>query len=179
MRRIFYIGTAGGVGCSTAAVASALLTASPTQPVLLTSVAHRDDRAPLLGIAEGSESFGNGLDLEDCGLDYVLELVDVGTANPVDMRYTIRPEDGVVLCMRNDYLSLRRAVMHPWSSGAVVVLADPALPITVDDIQSTLHSRDVRVVRRDPDLARSIDAGALPLALGRRRFREVFEAVTQ
>jgi hypothetical protein len=166
-KRINFMAVGGGVGCTTAAAVTALIAAEAGSQVLFTSTAEHDDRAPILGQPSGQDTFSPQLHLEDCGLDYDIEIVDRGSNDLSD-----GPDDGNVLCLRGDYLSLRRAVQHPFCAGPVLVLTYPDSALQISDIIATLPpTARVRHVEWKPEIARAIDAGTLPLARPRSFFR--------
>ena len=154
-----FVGAKGGVGTSTVAVFHALELAERTGSVALTATepATVDDLAAILGIltpAPGeSVSVVPGLILGDSAVAADHTVVDAGTDMFSDHT------GAVVVVLRNDYLSLRRALHGPQTTVGVVLVNETHRALGRRDIEDVLPHPIVAEVRIDPVVARAIDAG--------------------
>lgn len=145
----YIVGAKGGVGTSSVAAASALLIGR-THRVNLVA----DDLADLrtiLGLAEGTTS---------TGAVFLTRSPVPGERNVIDAGTTWPDQDGeVLLVLRNDYLSLRRALGMP-RPDRVVLIVEPDRSITVADVTDVLGVKPFVIVAKHVT-ARAIDAGLL------------------
>ncbi|MFN2505073.1 MAG: hypothetical protein ABR540_12765, partial [Acidimicrobiales bacterium] len=93
----------------------------------------------------------------DADMDAV-NVVDAGTDCFSD-------HDGsVYLVLRNDYLSLRRALNAPHTTTGLILIAEEKRPLTRRDVEDVLAQPIVVELRLDPAIARAVDAGLLTTA---------------
>lgn len=154
-----FYGAKGGVGTSALSVITALEAARKGHRVELwvSGSAEPGDLLAILGAPE------------PCDLPInVNELVGLPAADPqagafgiTDWGTTVpksQPGDRVVMVLRNDYLSLRRALAKP--AGEVIMVTEPHRSLGVRDAREVLN-RPITSVEYTERLARWIDAGLL------------------
>ncbi len=157
---ITFAGAKGGVGTSTVAALYALAAARSGQRIRLTATNAPgvEDLAAILGIpapAPGDiAEVAPGLTLADHADPAAANVVDAGTDSFSDHA------GRVLLVLRNDYLSLRRALAAPRTSGLILV-SEPNRALGRRDVEDVLATPIVAEVHVDPSTARAIDAGIL------------------
>ena len=158
MDKISFVGSKGGVGTSTVAVLHALSVAD-TVRLTATTAAGVEDLAVLLAVpvpAPGEvASVTPELTLGDEADPDAYTVVDGGTD-------TFSDHDGpVYLVVRNDYLSLRRALLAPPTTAGVVLVVEPGRSLGRRDVADVIAVPIVAELAVSPAVARSIDAGLL------------------
>jgi len=156
------VGAKGGVGTSTIAALYALELARSGQTVRLSaaSAAEVDDLAAILGtwqVPPGDViQIVNGLTLADhpsTAADH--NVVDAGTDCFSDHT------GAVYVVLRNDYLSLRRALNAPQTTVGVILVTERARALRRSDVTDVLAYPVVAELVVDSALARAVDAGLL------------------
>lgn len=166
-----FVGAKGGVGTSTVAVLHALELAR-TAPVYLSAAtaAGIEDLACLLGLPTPGPATDvtvvPGLTLGQQARRPIHTVIDAGTDT-----FTDHPGE-VYLVMRNDYLSIRRAVCSAPAATGIVLVAEPHRALTRRDIEDVLALPIVAEITLSSEVARAIDAGLLAIT-GRPRIRIV------
>ena len=167
-----FIGAKGGVGTSTVAALYALQAARSCQPVRLTAadVDGVEDLAAILGIpAPGpgqAVDVAPGLTLADHRDPEGTNVVDAGTDCFSDH------SGRILLIIRNDYLSLRRALAAQLPATGLILVSEPNRALGRRDAEDVLAIPVVAELNVDPSIARATDAGLLarvrpPLGLAR------------
>jgi len=161
---VTFVGAKGGVGTSTVATLHAIALARREHTVRLTSThtAGVEDLAALLGVpapgAGETVTVLPRLTLADQPCADGHTVVDAGTDCFSD-------HDGpVYVVLRNDYLSLRRALAGPRTTAGIILISEPNRSLTRRDVADVLAHPIVAELRLDPAIARAIDAGLLSSA---------------
>lgn len=89
-------------------------------------------------------------------------IVDAGTRTPP--QGLLDAADRRLLVTRNCYLALRQALLTSPQPDGLVVLRDPARPLTEHDVEAALHTPAQAVITLTTDVARAVDAGLLATA---------------
>jgi hypothetical protein len=158
---VTFVGAKGGVGTTTVAAVHAVQLARRGRTVRLTSAdpGGVDDLAAVLGVpAPGPGEVVvviPGLTLADHPGPDVDNVVDAGTDCFSDHR------GPVYVVVRNDYLSLRRALTVPQTTVGIVLITEPSRALGRRDVAEVLHHPIVAEVAVDADIARTVDAGVL------------------
>ena len=154
-----FVGAKGGVGTSTVAAFHAIELAERTGSVHLTatSAAGIEDLAAVLGVPAptqgGSVSVLPGLTLGEIAVTADNTVVDAGTDLFSDH------SGAVLVVIRNDYLSLRRALNSPQTTVGIVFVNETHRSLSRRDIEDVLPLPILAEVRVDPTIARCVDAG--------------------
>ncbi|MEA2825692.1 MAG: hypothetical protein QOG43_131 [Actinomycetota bacterium] len=154
-----FVGAKGGVGTSTVAAFHAIELAERTGSVHLTATAAAgiEDLAAVLGVPAptpgGSVSVVPGLTLGDIAVTADHTVVDAGTDLFSDH------SGAVLVVVRNDYLSLRRALNSPQTTVGIILVNETHRSLSRTDIEDVLPHPILAEVRVDPSIARSVDAG--------------------
>lgn len=167
----------GGAGCTTVATLFALQVHRADTPVHLSTAGNRQqlaDVAAILGlpgiddyamqlIRPGftmglARSIGTGPYVGD--LADIVQVVDAGTRYSWDHNPT---GADVVLVMRNDYLSLRRAVeaQERTRPSGIVLLEDPSWPLGEADVADVVGLPVLETFQTDAAFQRHMDAGII------------------
>lgn len=165
-----FVGAKGGVGTSTVAALYALQSARSGQPVRLTATdaVGVEDLAAILGVlAPGLGQVmqvAPGLSLADHRDQEGTNVIDAGTDCFTDH------SGRVFLTIRNDYLSLRRALAAQLAATGLILVSEPKRALGRRDAEDVLAIPVVAELNVDPSIARATDAGLLarvrlPLAL--------------
>jgi hypothetical protein len=163
-----FVGAKGGVGTSTVAVIHALELAARTGTVHLSATDSSviDDLAAILGVpapADGEAVVAApGLTLGDEPDPNAHCVVDAGTDTFSDHH------GDVYLVLRNDYLSLRRALNAPRSAIGAVLVSEPKRALTRTDVAAVIACPVVVELAVTPEIARVIDAGLIVSSRRRR-----------
>ncbi len=156
-----FVGAKGGVGTSTVAALYALQAARSGQPVHLTATdaAGVEDLAAILGVpAPGAGHLvevAPGLTLGDLRSPQATNVVDAGTDCFSDHT------GHVLLVLRNDYQSLRRALGAPRTTAGLILVSEPKRALGRRDVEDVLAIPIVAELHLDPSIARATDAGLL------------------
>ncbi|HEX8769950.1 MAG TPA: hypothetical protein VF711_04200 [Acidimicrobiales bacterium] len=156
-----FVGAKGGVGTTTVAALHALDLAARTGTVRLSAADSSavDDLAGILGgpVPAPGEVIDvcPGLTLADHPAPEAHNVVDGGTDSFSDH------EGAVYLVVRNDYLSLRRAMNAPRTTVGVILISEAERSLDRRDIAHLLGYPIVAEVAVEPATARVIDAGLL------------------
>jgi hypothetical protein len=158
-----FYSAAGGQGCTTAACAFAL---SNQRPTLLIDIA--GDVRSVLGLAESHEPtvVNETLTVGNKGgmfnLDLYEDIVFDHGRNPANVI------DGVnILVTKHCYIALRRGLSLTVKPDMVVVLSEDGRALRDIDVESCLGVKIAAVMKYDPTVSRSIDAGLLATRLPR------------
>ncbi len=160
------IGAKGGVGTSTIAAVYALQLAQSGQTVRLTATHSGgvDDLACILGTLPPAPGdviqIVDGLSLADhpeAGADH--NVVDGGTDCFSDHSGT-----AVYVIVRNDYVSLRRALNAPQTTVGAILVTERGRALRRSDVADVLAFPVVAQLVVDPLIARASDAGLLARA---------------
>ena len=81
--------------------------------------------------------------------------------------------------VRNDYLSLRRALTAPQTTAGIVLISEPNRALGRRDVAEVLDHPIVAELTLDPDIARAVDAGLLPTSRRLPRSLLLAAATTQ
>ncbi len=162
---VTFAGAKGGVGTTTVAALHALAITRLGHPVRITSTttAGIEDLAAVLGVptpcaAEHVQVLpGLTLASEPCPDSY--NVVDAGT----DLSST-HEHGPLYAVMRNDYLSLRRALGAPAGTTGIVLVVEPNRSLTHRDVVDVLARPVSAEVKLDGAIARAADAGLLSTA---------------
>lgn len=162
---VTFAGAKGGVGTTTVAALHALAMTRRGHTVRITSrtTTGVEDLAAVLGVptppAGEPVQVLPGLTLADQPCPDSYSVVDAGT----DLFTT--PDAGPLYAVvRNDYLSLRRALPAVAETTGVVLVVEPNRSLTQRDIVDVLGRPISAEVRLDPTIARAVDAGLLSTA---------------
>jgi len=156
-----FVGAKGGVGTSTVAALHALQLARHDETVRLTAntTADVEDLAALLGMPTPDPgevvNVAPSLTLADHPDAAAHNVVDAGTDCFSD-HY-----GPVYVVLRNDYLSLRRALNVPRTTVGLVLITEPGRSLTRRDVGDVVPHRIAAELAVDPAIARAIDAGLL------------------
>ena len=156
-----FIGAKGGVGTSTVAALYALQASRSGQPVRLTATdaVGVEDLAAILGIpAPGPGQVvevAPGLSLADHRDPEGTNVVDAGTDCFSDH------SGRVFLAIRNDYLSLRRALAAQLPATGLILVSEPKRALGRRDAEDVLGLPVLVELNVDPSIARATDAGLL------------------
>jgi hypothetical protein len=156
-----FVGAKGGVGTSTVAALYALQFARSGQAVRLTATdaVGVEDLAAILGIpAPGpgqAVEVAPGLSLADHRDPEGTNVVDAGTDTFSDRTGRI------LLIIRNDYLSLRRALAAQLAATGLILVSEPHRALGRRDAEDVLAIPVVAELTVDPSIARATDAGLL------------------
>ena len=156
-----FVGAKGGVGTSTVAALYALQVSRSGQPVHLTATdaASVQDLAAILGVPTPSAGHvveaAPRLTLGEARGPQATNIVDACTDCFSD--HTGR----VLLVLRNDYQSLRRALGAPRTTAGLVLVSEPKRALGRRDVEDVLATPIVAELHLDPSVARTIDAGLL------------------
>ncbi len=167
MDKTTFVGSKGGVGTSTIAVLHALSVVDTGRCVRLTATAPAgvEDLAAILATPAPTPgevvSVAPGLSLGDEADPHAYTVVDAGTD-------TFSDHGGEYLVVRNDYLSLRRALPVPRTTVGVVLVTEAGRALGRSDVAEVIGRPIVAEVAVTADIARCIDAGLL---VSRRRPR--------
>lgn len=162
-----FYSAAGGQGCTTAACAFALSNQRPT--LLIDTVG---DVRPVLGLTESHEltvvndtlTVGNKPGVFN--LDAYEDTVFDHGRNPASVT------DGVnILVIKHCYIAIRRALQLTVKPDMIVVLAEDNRALRDVDVEACLGVKIAAVMKYDPTVARSIDAGLLATRLPRPLIR--------
>ncbi len=163
----------GGQGCS---VTAALMMLGSTNTLLVDRAPHSDQEA-ILGLApsdywddgepvnignDGNQVCRVHDDMEDpflAGHDHVI--VDHSLWDWTTESGWSRQRHRMLMVIRNDYLSVRRAVAHIIKPDGIIVVAEPGRALQSADIEHALDAPVLINVNIDPTIARSVDAGLL------------------
>jgi hypothetical protein len=155
------VGAKGGVGTTTVAVLHALELARSGQVVRLTAndPGSVDDLAAVLGVPApepgATVDVLPHLSLADHPSPEGHTVVDAGTD-------TFSDHTGpVYVVLRNDYLSLRRALNVPRTTTGLVLLNEPTRALQRRDVEEVLSHPIAAELVVDPAVARAVDAGVL------------------
>ncbi len=158
---VTFVGAKGGVGTTTVAALHALDLPRRGHSVRLSasSTTGIEDLAALLGIPApaGGQAVDvvPGLTLGDQLAADADNVVDAGTD-------TVSDHDGsAYLVLRNDYLSLRRALNTGAGIAGLVLVVEPDRALSARDVTDVLAQPLVAELRVDPVIARAADAGLL------------------
>lgn len=149
------------LGTSTVAVLHALDLAGRTGNVRLSSTDRSavEDLAALLAVPapapDDMVDIVPGLTLADHPAPAAHNVVDAGTDTFSDHEGT------VYLVLRNDYLSLRRAMNAPQTTAGVILLTEAKRALSRSDVAQVLTHPIVAELTVEPATARAIDAGIL------------------
>ena len=168
MASVVFVGAKGGVGTTTVTVLHALEAAANGLTVRLTATgaAGIGDLAAILGVAEPAPGVAvqvvPGVSLADEADPDAYTVVDGGTD-------TFSDHGGpVYLVVRNDYMSLRRALAAGRTTVGVVLVTDAGRSLGRRDVADVLAWPIVAELAVTPVIACRIDAGLL---VGSRRPR--------
>ena len=183
-RTVVFWSPKGGSGVTVTAAAFAVMQADREDgalPVLVVDATDSSDMSAVLGLpgagtVESPVVVVPGLEFVEA-LDYIVaEIFDEYRMVVVDAGHNPTPWMGpgceVVLVVRGCYMALRQVVRSPVVSTRMVVIADPGRVLSPHDIEQVL-GLEMTVVTLDPAVARSVDAGLLPLHLPPRYRKEV------
>ena len=161
---VTFVGAKGGVGTSTVAALHATQLARLGHTVRLSANDGVDDLAAIVGVPcpapNDTAKVLPSLTLAEqrCTDTDAINVVDAGTDCFTD-------HDGsVYLVLRNDYLSLRRALNAPRTTTGLILVTDAQRPLTRCDVEDVLPQPIVVELRLDPAIARAVDAGLLTTA---------------
>ena len=160
MRIINIIGTKGGVGTSTAAATIAIALANAGERVALVERNASGDLRAIVGSDLDNLTFTDTIPDEDCDT-FDFAVVDHATT-------TTQPESGTnVLVVSNCYMSILRATKLTWRPDALIAITEQPRALHHGDIVTVVGVPANRTIHiaRDPDVARSIDAGLLAMKL--------------
>lgn len=156
----------GGQGCSTVAACLALYTAERASRVVVYDAAPNRELAAVYGVADANpfkvtdRVSGYHYDNEDDARTLpAADIVDWGT-RPIPHAATGRRLLVVAPC----YLALRAAThLYDDETGpdAVILVTEAGRCLDTGDVEASLAARVVANVRRDPAVARAVDAGVL------------------
>ncbi len=156
-----FVGAKGGVGTSTVAALYAVQEARSGQPVRLTATdaVGVEDLAAILGIPTPAPGqvveAAPGLTLADHRDTEGTNVVDAGTDCFTDH------SGRVFLAIRNDYLSLRRALAAQFRATGLILVSEPTRALGRRDAEDILAIPVVAELNVDPSIARATDAGLL------------------
>jgi hypothetical protein len=159
-----FVGAKGGVGTSTLAALHAAHLARSGRSVRLTSSdpAGLDDLAAHVGVPAPGEGESvvviPGLTLADHPCADGDNVIDGGTDCFSDHHGC------VYVVVRNDYLSLRRALNVPQTTVGIILVIEPNRSLGRRDVAEVLAHPIVAEVALDPTIARAADAGLLAAA---------------
>ena len=161
---VTFVGAKGGVGTSTIAALHAIQLARLGRTVRFTANDGVDDLAATVGVpCPGPNDTAQvlpGLTLAEqrCTDTDAINVVDASTD-------CFSHHDGsVYLVLRNDYLSLRRALNAPRTTAGLILVTEAQRPLTRRDVEDVLAQPIVVELRLDPAIARAVDAGLLTTA---------------
>lgn len=161
---VTFVGAKGGVGTSTIAALHAIQGARVGRPVRLTSTdpSGIDDLAAVLGVPTPEEGqvvvVLPGLTLADHLCPDGDNVVDGGTDGFSDHH------GSVYVVLRNDYISLRRALNVPQTTIGFVLVTEAQRSLSRRDVTDVLDRPVVAELAVDPAVARAVDAGLLTTA---------------
>ncbi|HET7487962.1 MAG TPA: hypothetical protein VFJ85_08540 [Acidimicrobiales bacterium] len=165
------IGARGGQGTTTVATTLALLAAAH-RPVAL-AARRPEDVAALTAAPSGPLPVAVGPNLalvDDVAGHGEVAVRDLGHLGELEPGELAGPQPGTRrwLVVRGPcFVSLQRAIEQPWRPDGVVLLAEPGRALDATDVTAVLDVPVVATVAVDPAVARSIDAGLLPVHVGR------------
>ncbi len=162
---VTFIGAKGGVGTSTVAAMYALTVARRSDRLVRLTASHDagvEDLAALLAVPtpghQGVVEAGPGLTLADHVDANYINVVDGGTSRFSD------DQGAVYVVLRNDYLSLRRALDVPRTTLGAILLSEPKRSLGRRDVEDVLSYPVVAEIHVEPAIARLVDAGLLATA---------------
>jgi hypothetical protein len=161
---VTFVGAKGGVGTSTVAALHAIQLARLGHTVRLSANDGIDDIAAIVGVPcpapNDTTKVLPGLTLAE------QRCTDIDTINVVDADSDcFTDHDGsVYLVLRNDYLSLRRALNAPRPTTGLILVTEAQRPLTRRNVEDVLPQPIVVELRLDPGIARAVDAGLLTTA---------------
>lgn len=179
MTAISFHSVKGGSGCTTVACLFALQLARSNNPVHLSSrhsMVQLDDAADILGVRFEPETAKSapplvtvlpGFTLGDRTLDDDDTILVEDIGYQASIHYSARRVPGVarVLVIRNDYMSLRRAVRqdlgHLTRLDGVVLIEHPGWPLHASDVAAVLPLPLLETWTVDPHFQGKLDAGIL------------------
>lgn len=162
---VTFAGAKGGVGTTTVAALHALAMARRGRAVRITSTtsAGVEDLAAVLGVPNPSSAEhvevlpGLTLAGEPCPESY--NVVDAGT------ELLPAPDHGPLYAVvRNDYLSLRRALAAVAATTGIVLVVEPNRSLTHRDVVEVLGRPISAEIKLDAAVAWAVDAGLLSTA---------------
>ncbi|MGH9117141.1 MAG: hypothetical protein ACRD0A_04470 [Acidimicrobiales bacterium] len=155
----------GGQGCTTTAVALALVVGRSRRVAL---VAHNP--ADVLAIAGQVPVDGTSSTPLAAGATLVLDPpsgapVVIHDAGPTLDTGLLPAGTATYLVTRPCFLALRAAVEHPVHPAGVIVIHEPGRAITAHDIEAVLDAPVVATIPVSPAISRRVDAGLLAATL--------------
>ncbi len=160
-RDLVFVGAKGGVGTTTVAALHAIQAARAGHQVRLTAsdAAGLDDLAAVLGIPTPGEGqivqATPGLSLADHRDPDSLNVLDAGTDCFSDHVGRVH------VVLRNDFLSLRRALASPRTTAGFILITEPQRALGSRNVEDVLAYPIVAEIAVDPRIARAVDAGLL------------------
>lgn len=161
---VTFVGAKGGVGTTTIAAIHAIHLARQGRTVRLTTTvpAGVEDLAAVLGVPAPGPGEPTvvlpGLTLADHPGNDQDNVVDGGTDCSSDR------QGPVYVVVRNEYLSLRRALTVPRTTVGMVLVTEPNRALRRRDVAEALDRPIVADLALEPTLARAVDAGLLATA---------------
>lgn len=181
----------GGQGCS---VAAALMLLGSTDSLLVDMAPHSDQPA-ILGFQ--TPEFWDEAEWVDIKSNRVIRLHDGAVLEFLDEYQHIivdhslwtpemsatwhADEHRLFMVVRNDYLSLRRAVAHPQRADGIILVSEPDRALQRADVEAALGAPVLHEIPIDPRLARAIDAGLLvsrPPSASQRLADDIMQGAT-